>query len=156
FRKSSDGGKTWGAIVNATAGVTGTKVKPVLAVAPGATDRVVLVYQTVTGGVRDIHVQVSSNGGTTFGAASGALDAAGDSFHQVVAISGSTCVVAWEKLDTTTLNRDVMSRTSTNGCSSFNAETKINVGSPATRFAGRPQVGITSSGGIVWAWREQR
>ncbi|TMQ21660.1 MAG: exo-alpha-sialidase [Deltaproteobacteria bacterium] len=30
------------------------------------------------------------------------------------------------------------------------------VGSPATRFAGRPQVGIISSGGIVWAWREQR
>jgi Neuraminidase (sialidase) len=49
-----------------------------------------------------------------------------------------------------------MSRTSSNGCGTFNAETKINVGSPATRFAGRPQVGITSSGGIVWAWREQR
>jgi Notch 1 len=74
----------------------------------------------------------------------------------VVAIRGSTCVVAWEKLDTTTLNRDIMSRTSSDGCATFKAETKINVGSPTTRFAGRPQVGITSTDGIVWAWREQR
>jgi len=115
------------------------------------------VYQTVSAtGVRDIRVQASGDGGTTFGAASNALDAAGDSFHHTVAISGNTCVVAWEKLDTTTLNRDVMSRTSSNGCATFNAETKINVGSPATRFAGRPQVGITSTGGIVWVWREPR
>ncbi|HEY6177627.1 MAG TPA: sialidase family protein, partial [Kofleriaceae bacterium] len=155
FRKSSDGGKTWGTIVNVTSGISGNKVKPQLAVAPGATDRIVVVYQTVASGVRDIRVQISSNGGTSFGSQSTALDAAGDSFHHVVAISGSVCVVAWEKLDTTTLNRDVMSRTSTTGCSSFNAETKINVGSGA-RFAGRPQVGITSGNGIVWAWREQR
>ena len=155
FRKSSDGGKTWGTILNVTSGISGNKVKPALAVAAGAIDRVVVVYQTVVSGVRDIHVQISTNGGTSFGTQSAALDAAGDSFHHVVAISGSVCVVAWEKLDTTTLNRDVVSRTSTNGCSAFNAETKINVGS-GTRFAGRPQVGITSGNGIVWAWREQR
>jgi Notch 1 len=155
LRKSTDGGKTWGTIVSVTRNA-GNKVKPALAIAPGATDRVVVAFQTVTAGVRDIRVQISTNGGTTFGNASAALDASGDSFHHTVAISGTTCVVAWEKLDTTTLNRDVMSRTSSNGCTTFNAETKINVGSPATRFAGRPQVGITSTGGIVWAWREQR
>jgi hypothetical protein len=156
FRSSSDGGLTWGTIISVTGGAGGNKVKPQLAVVPGATDRIVIAYQTVTSGVRDIHVQISSNGGTSFGAASAALDAAGDSFHHAIAVSGTTCVIAWEKLDTTTLNRDIMSRTSSNGCSTFNAETKINVGSPATRFAGRPQVGITSTGGIVWAWREQR
>ena len=106
--------------------------------------------------MRDIIVQRSTDGGATFGAATAALDASGDSFHHVVAINGTTCVVAWEKLNTSTLNRDIQSRTSTNDCSTFNAETKINVGSPATRFAGRPQVGITSTGRIVWAWREQR
>jgi hypothetical protein len=158
FRRSADGGKTWGTILNVTAQLNNvSKVKPALAVAPGATDRIVVVYQTVSGsGVRDIRVQVSSNGGTSFSNASPALDAAGDSFHHTVAISGSTCVVAWEKLDTATLNRDVMSRTSTDSCGSFNNETRINVGSPAIRFAGRPQVGITSTGGIVWVWREPR
>ncbi|TMQ27718.1 MAG: exo-alpha-sialidase, partial [Deltaproteobacteria bacterium] len=160
FRKSSDGGRTWGNIVNVTAGITGNKVKPVLAVAPGATDRIIVAYQTVATGIRSIHIQISSNGGTSFGAQSASLNTSGDSFHHVVAISGNTCVVAWEKLDTTTLNRDIMSRASSDGCativSAASPETKINVGSPATRFAGRPQVGIISSGGIVWAWREQR
>src|SRR4029079_1367579 len=138
FRKSSDGGSTWGTIVSVASAVSGSKVKPALAVAPGANDRIIVVYQTVASGVRDIHVQVSTNGGTSFGAASASLDSSGDAFHHAVAISGSTCVVAWEKLDTTTLNRDIMRRTSSNGCSTFNAETKINVGSPTTRFAGRP------------------
>ena len=156
FRASTDGGQTWGTIINVTAAVGATAVKPQIAVAPGTTDEIVIAYQTVSGGVRDIHVQTSTDSGATFSAASAALDAAGDSFHQVVTIRGTTCVVAWEKLDTGTLNRDVMSRTSTDSCVTFNAETKINVGSGTTRFAGRPQVGITSAGGIVWAWREQR
>src|SRR5262249_54326822 len=110
---------------------------------PGATDRIVVAYQTVTNGVRDIHVQISTNGGSTFGAQSAQLDSLGDSFHHVIAISGNTCVIAWEKLDTSTLNRDIMPRVSTDGCapivSGSSPETKVNVGSPATRFAGRPQ-----------------
>jgi uncharacterized protein (TIGR03382 family) len=156
FRKSTNGGATWGTIQNLTSNVAASAVKPQIAVEPGATDKLVVAYQTVTGGVRSIQVQTSADAGATFSAASGALNGSGDSFHHVVAIRGSTCVVAWEQLDTATLNRDVMSRTSTTSCTSFNAETKINVGSPSTRFAGRPQVGITGSGGIVWAWREQR
>jgi hypothetical protein len=156
FRRSSDGGATWDAPVNVTSGITGNKVKPALAVAPGASDRLVVVYQNVVSGVRDIRVQISTTSGSTWGAQSAALNASGDSFHHVVAISGSRCVVAWEKLDTSTLNRDIQSRTSSNGCATFNTETKINVGSGATRFAGRPQVGLPSNGGVVWAWREQR
>jgi len=161
FRKSSNGGTTWGTIINVTGRSTGNKVKPVIAVAPGAgtTDRIVIAYQYFATGVnvRDIRIQISADAGATFGAQSAALDADGDSFHQAIAISGSNCVIAWEKLDTTTLNRDIESRTSSTGCATFNAETKINVGSSTTtRFAGRPQVGLTSSGGVVWAWREQR
>ncbi len=156
LRRSSDGGATWGTIVNVTSNQATTAVKPVIAVAPGASDRVVVAYQTVSGGVRDIVVQVSTDSGATFGTPTAALDAAGDSFHHVLAIRGTTVVVAWEKLDTGTLNRDVMGRTSTDGGATFGAEMKINVGSGGTRFAGRPQVGLTSSGGVVWAWREQR
>ena len=162
FRRSLDGGLTWGTILNVTSGVAATAVKPQLAVAPGSLvapitdDRVVVAYQTVSGGVRDIRVSVSTDGGGAFAAASGVLDAAGDSFHHAIAISGTTVVVTWEKLDTATLNRDIRSRTSTDGGTVFAAEIGVNVGSPATRFAGRPQVGITSTGGVVWAWREQR
>ena len=154
-RRSDDGGQTWGTIVNVTSNQSTTSVKPQLAVAPGASDRVVVAYQTVTGGVRDIIVQVSTDSGATFGSPSSALDSSGDSFHHAIAIRGTTVVVTWEKLDTGNLNRDVMSRASTNGGSSFGAERKINT-STGTRFAGRPQVGITPSGGVVWVWREQR
>ncbi|HEU4610739.1 MAG TPA: sialidase family protein, partial [Kofleriaceae bacterium] len=156
FRASTDGGQTWGTIKNLSTSGTQSAVKPQIAVAPGATDTVVVAYQTVNSGVRSIRVRVSTDGGGTFSSQSSALNSSGDAFHHVVAISGTTCVVAWENLNTSTLNRDVLSRTSTNSCASFNGETKINVGSPSTRFAGRPQVGITSSGRIVWAWREQR
>ncbi|MDB4960735.1 MAG: Myxococcales trans domain protein [Myxococcales bacterium] len=156
FRKSTDGGLTWGTIINVTAAVNENAVKPVLAVAPGTTDRVVVAYQTFTSSVRDIRVSASTDGGATFGTATARLDTAGDSFHHSVAISGTTVVVAWEKLDTGTLIRDVMSATSTNGGTTFTAEIKVNVGSPATRFAGRPQVAITSTGRVIWAWREQR
>jgi hypothetical protein len=156
FRRSTNGGVTWGNIINVTSSQAATAVKPMLAVAPGATDRVIVAYQTVAGGLRDIHVQVSADSGVTFGAPTANLDSAGDSFHQAVAISGNTVVVTWEKLDTATLNRDVMSRTSADGGATFGVEMKINVGSGPTRFAGRPQVGLTSSGGAVWTWREQR
>jgi Neuraminidase (sialidase) len=159
FRRSSDGGKTWDSTINVTSSATtAANVKPMLAVAPGATDRVIVTYQTIdpTTHTRDIVVQVSTDGGVSFGAPSAALDAAGDSFHHVIAISGSLCVIAWEQLDTTTLNRDVMSRISTTGCSTFpRAAFKVNA-SIGTRFAGRPQVGITSDGRVIWAWREQR
>ncbi|MDB4958635.1 MAG: Myxococcales trans domain protein, partial [Myxococcales bacterium] len=160
FRSSTNGGVTWGNIINVTSSQALTSVKPMLAVAPaammGGSDRIIVAYQTVAGGVRDIRVQVSTDSGQTFGNPTTNLDGAGDSFHHVVAIRGLTVVVAWEKLDTTTLNRDIESRTSTDGGVTFAAEIKVNVGSGATRFAGRPQVGITGAGGVVWAWREQR
>jgi hypothetical protein len=158
LRKSADGGQTWGTIVNVTSAQAATAVSPVIAVTPGVTDTVYVVYQTVVGGLRDIVLQTSVDGGATFGAPSGALDATGDSFHQSIAVSGTTVVITWERLNTATLNRDVISRTSTSSGASFNAEMSINVGSiaSASRFAGRPQVGITSGGGVVWAWREQR
>ncbi len=157
LRKSADGGKTWGTIVNVTANQTLDAVSPILAVSPGATDTVYAVYQSVVGGLRSINVQKSTDGGTTWGAPSGSLNAAGDAFHQAVAVSGATVVVTWEQLDTTTLNRDVVSRISTTSAASFNAPATINASRAATtRFAGRPQVGITGAGGVVWAWREQR
>jgi len=159
FRRSTNGGVTWGTIINVTSGVTPTAVKPLLAVqaATATTDRVVVAYQTVSGGVRDIRVAFSADSGAAFtNSTTATLDASGDSFHHAVAIRNLEVVVAWERLNTTTLIRDVMRATSTNGGSTFAAEVQVNVGSPATRFAGRPAVGFTASGRVVYVWREQR
>jgi Notch 1 len=160
FRRSLDGGQTWQDIVNITSNLDDSSVKPLLAVAPGTVDKVYVAFQSVAGGVRDIRVAASSDSGATFGTVSNALDASGDSFHHAIATSsnGSTVSVVWERLDTGTLNRDVIGRTSTDSAANFAAERVVNVGSISNtaRFAGRPQVAITSSGRIVWSWREIR
>lgn len=168
FLRSFNGGRTWQGVGaqtaprNVTNATVGNKVKPILAVAPGATattDRVVLVYQTVSGGVRDIVTQISTDSGATFGGVSGALDVDGDSFHHTVAISSGTCVIAWESLNTSNQNRDIRSRTSSDGCSTMSSEFTVNVipnNGTGARFAGRPQVGIATGNRITWVWREPR
>ena len=162
LRKSSNGGKTFGPIVNVTAAVSNPSVEPVVAVQPGVNpgddDTVVIAYQNVSGGLRDILVQRSTNSGTTWSAPTASLDGATpDSFHQSIAMRGTTVVVAWEQLDPSSLNRDVVSRTSSDSGATFGAAMILNTSHTATaRFAGRPQVGVTASGGAVWAWREQR
>ena len=159
FRRSTNGGVTWGTIINVTSAVAETAVKPLLTVQPNAaaTDRVIVAFQVVVaGGVRDIRVARSADSGQTFSGGATSLDASGDSFHHAVAIRNLEVVVSWERLNTTTLIRDVMSATSTDGGANFSTELQVNVGSPASRFAGRPTVAFTASGRVVYAWREQR
>ena len=167
FRASTDGGTTWGDILNLTGSISAAAVEPFVVVAPGAgaggADRIFVVYQTFTGagGTRDVQVQRSNNGGTSFDNPSGALDDAnGDSFHHHAAVSsdGQTVDIVWERLDTSVaaLPRSIRSRTSTNGGTSYGAERTVDVGSGATPRAGRPQVAITSTGRHVWVWREAR
>jgi uncharacterized protein (TIGR03382 family) len=168
LKRSTDGGLTFQSRLNITTGIDDNAVKPLVAVAAGATaitDRVVISFQTVNGGVRDIRAWTSADSGANFtqGTAGGSatLDASNDSFHHAIAISGNTVVLAWESLDTSTLNRDVRTRTSTDGGATWGTENIVNTSgqgpTPATtRFAGRPTVGITTAGKIVWAWREQR
>ena len=154
FRKSADGGVTYGPVVNVTAAVALPAVKPLIAVQAGANDVIAIGYQTVNAtDERDIRVSVSANG-STFGAASAILDAAGDSFHHSIAISGANIVIAWEELDTTTLTRDIHSRASTDTGATFGTERIINT-AVGTRYAGRPQV-VFAGARVVWTWREQR
>lgn len=160
FRRSNDSGATWDDIINLTSGVGARAVKPVIAVAAGTTDKVVVAFQSATSGVRDVHAILSADSGATFGAATGALDASGDSFHHDVAIAndGASVVITWEQLNTSTLNRDIVSRRSSDGGVSYAAAVTVNAGSAGatTRFAGRPRVALLGAGDVVWVWREAR
>ena len=80
---SLDGGTTWEDAVNLTDTLANAAVKPFLVVSPGSPDTVHVVYQSVSGGVRDIRTQNSSDNGATFTAPSAALDGSDDSFHPV-------------------------------------------------------------------------
>jgi|GEM_PF-422305 len=158
YRRSTDGGATFGDIVNLTADLANAAVKPQVVVAPGATDTVFVVFQSVAGGVRDIRVVRSSDSGATFSAVSDRLDGGEDAFNQSAAASadGTVLSVVWEQLDTGTLTRDVVSRTSTDGGANFEAARVVNAGSGGSPLAGRPQVGITGGGQFVYVWRETR
>ncbi len=159
FRRSTDGGVTWTDIVNLTGGLGRAAVKPLISVAPAAGgDTVFVSFQSVNGGVRDIRYVISTDSGAGFGGVSGRLDGGEDAFHHDAAITpdGQTILIAWEALDTNSLTRDIFSRVSTDGGSSFKATRTINVGSGSSPVAGRPKVGITSAGRYVWAWREIR
>ncbi len=155
FRRSTDGGATFGTILNLTSGTGDPSVKPIV-VAAGT--RVYVVYQRVVGGTRRLHVAASADAGASF-ATDVRLDADdNDSFHHHAAVSadGQTVAVAWEELNTATLTRDVVSRVSTNGGALFLPQRVVNRNSGASPVAGRPQVAVTGSGRFVWAWREAR
>ncbi len=159
FRRSTDGGASWGDIINLTSSVNNAAVQPRIAVAPAAgSDRIYIAYQSVNGGVRDIRVQTSSDNGSSFSAPTAALDGPVDAFHHELAISadGATVAIVWEALNTGTLTRNIVSRVSTDSGATYAAARTINVGSGASPLAGRPQVGITSGGRFIWVWREAR
>jgi Notch-like protein len=168
FRSSADGGATWSNnIINVTSGVGEPAVEPILVVAPSAgtgnADRLFVVFQTFTSNLRDIRVMRSNDGGATWALISGArLDANDDdSFHHHAAVSsnGATLAVVWERLNTTTFARDIRSRVSTNAgdaTPTFSNARTINQDSSTPARAGRPQVAITSTGRLVWVWREAR
>lgn len=66
FRRSTDSGVTWDDIQNLTDSLGDATVKPHIAVAVGAIDTIVVAYQSVDGGVRDIRVQHSTDSGASF------------------------------------------------------------------------------------------
>lgn len=160
FRRSTDGGATWGPISNLTVFVTQASVKPQVVVGNiGGTEIVYVVYQSMANNdTRDIRFQRSLDGGASFNNPSDPLDTNQDGFHHhaAVSIDGTTLAIVWENLNTNTLARSIRSRISTNSGVSFAGERIINVGSGAAPIAGRPQVGVTSSGRFVFVWRETR
>ncbi|MCC6874318.1 MAG: exo-alpha-sialidase, partial [Sandaracinaceae bacterium] len=162
FLRSTDGGNTWGTILNLTSGLGDRAVQPVVAAAYDASisnDRVYVAYQRVSGGIRHVRVARSSDSGASF-TDSGDLDttATTDNFKHRLAVSpnGQRVVLAWEQLRTDDLTRRILSRASTNSGGTFAAERLISVNGGAAPNAGKPQVAVTSSGRFVWVWRERR
>ncbi len=161
LRRSTDGGATFGNIVNLTAAIARPCVAPEIA---AAGDRVVVAYQDVgvaAGGVRGLNVVRSVDAGVTFTSPTSGLrldTGARDNFHHAVGLdaTGTRVMVAWEQLDTATLTRAIRSRASADAGVNFAAERMVNVGSGPAPVAGRPVVQVTASGRFVVVWRERR
>ena len=158
--RSTDGGNTWTAPVDLTAGITERCVEPVIVAArDGAVDRVYVAFQRVVGGIRRLNVARSADSGATF-TTSGDLDttASTDNFKHQLAISGNgqRVLIVWEQLTTTNLTRRVVSRASTDSGATFAAERLVSVNVGASANAGKPRALVTSSGRFVFVWRERR
>jgi hypothetical protein len=108
--------------------------------------------------VRALDFRRSADSGATFAAVQRLDTGANDNFHHSVATSanGQRVMVAWEELNTATLNRQVLSRGSVNSGATMAAQRVVNVGSGANPIAGRPVVAVTSTGRFVFVWRERR
>ena len=165
MRRSVDGGLTWSDIQNLTSGTGVAAVVPVLAVAYDpviVADRVVVSWQEVNGGTRQLYVVRSVDSGATFVApGTGArMDSGGaiDAFHQDVAVSsdGRFISVVWEQLATATVTRDVYVRRSTDYGLTFGIGQRVTVNSGVAPQAGRPTTVVTGTGRFVIVWREVR
>ena len=162
FTRSTDGGATFGAVTNLTAGIAERCVEPVIVAARDTalgSDRVYVAYQRVAGGIRHLRVARSSDAGASF-TTSADLDTTGttDNFKHQLAISadGTRVALVWEQLRTDDLTRRVLSRASTDSGATFAGERLVSVNVAATANAGKPRVFVTSSGRFVFAWRERR
>ena len=165
LRRSTDGGVTWQNIQSLTTGTAAPAVVPMIAVAYDAvlmSDRVVVAWQEVVGGNRQIFLVRSVNAGATFAApTSGArMDSGGaiDAFHHDLAVSadGEHISLVWEQLATATLARNVFSRRSIDFGVNFGTAQRVTVNSGATPQAGRPTTVVTGADRFVFIWREAR
>jgi len=165
LRRSTDGGITWQNIQSLTTGTAAPAVVPMIAVAYDAvlmSDRVVVAWQEVVVGNRQIFLVRSVNAGATFAApTSGArMDSGGaiDAFHHDLAVSadGEHISLVWEQLATATLARDVYARRSVDFGVNFGAAQRVTVNSGATPQAGRPTTVVTGADRFVFIWREAR
>jgi MYXO-CTERM domain-containing protein len=169
FSRSTDGGQTWSAPTNLTSSVSDRAVRPEIAV--GRTtggspqDVIHVAYQLVPAGdedaserVRRVYVRSSTNSGTSFTSQTLLSGTTTDNFKHSIATNatGSRVVVAWERLNTSSLARHVVARVSTNSGSSWSNERVVSRNVGAIPMAGEPVVAVTSSGRFVFVWREAR
>ena len=160
--RSTNGGSTFSTAQNLTSGGSPNDraaVKPVVvATRNGSADRVFVAYQTVDAGLRELRVLRSSDSGATFSASDIESNDSFDNFKHDIAIdaTGINVVVAWERLQTSDLDRDVYTRSSTDGGANWTTARRVTVNSGAAPVAGKPQVAITGNGTRVFVWREQR
>ncbi|WP_169791732.1 MopE-related protein [Sandaracinus amylolyticus] len=158
FSRSTNGGSTFSAPVDLTDFATTRAVAPRIAVGRvGSNDVVYVTFQIVVDGVRNVYVRTSADGGASFGSAVALSTlAARDNFKQSVATSGARAVVAWERLNTSTLDRTVVYAATTNSGANWTDVATVSVNSGATPNAGEPVAAVTSTGRFVFAWRELR
>jgi ethanolamine utilization microcompartment shell protein EutL len=123
FRRSTDGGASFGDIVNLRSKTTGSLFEQAIA-ASGNNVYVVWVDNITAGGVADILYRRSTDGGASFGDIVNLTENTGsDGEAPAIAASGNNVYVVWS--DFSTGNGDILYKKSTNGGASFGDTKKL-------------------------------
>jgi hypothetical protein len=146
FRRSTDGGKTFGSTENLS-GNDGSSVVPQIAIS--GRNNVYVVWQDDTSGNLDIFFKRSTDGGKTFGNTENLSDNDGESREPDVEVSGRNVYLVWQ--DNTPGNSDIFFRRSTDSGDDFD-RTKNLSDNDGTLF-GRQ---IAALGGDVYVVRSDR
>ena len=121
YKKSADGGATWGAVTRLTWN-SGDSVFPVIAV--DGSDRVHVLWSDDTPGNSDIYYRKSPDGGSTWGAVTRLTWTSGSSLTPAVATgSGNAVHIAW--IDDTPGNPELYYRRSGDGGATWNVVQRL-------------------------------
>ena len=147
YRKSTDGGSTWGAVTRLT-WTSGDSVFPVIAL--DGNDRVHVLWSDDTPGNSDIYYRRSSEGGATWGAVTRLTWSSGSSQTPAAAIGpGDAVHVAW--VDDTPGNPEIYYRKSTDGGAAWSAVQRL------TSTSGKsysPALAVNSSNVVHIVWED--
>jgi hypothetical protein len=113
YRRSTDGGATFGSTINLSNNA-GTSFEPAVA---ASGNNVYVVWNDDTPGNFEILYRRSTDGGATFGSTINLSNNAGGSFEPAVAASGNNVYVVWR--DSTPGNDEILYRRSTDGGATF-------------------------------------
>jgi hypothetical protein len=147
YRKSADGGATWGMATRLTWNL-GSSTRPAIAV--NASGHIHLVWQDDTPGKAEIYSKKSTDGGTTWTANKRLTWTSGASTSPSLSIDSSGNLhVAWQ--DDTPGNNEIYYSRSTDGGSSWTTAKRLTW---TTGTSQEPSLGIDSSGKIELVWAE--
>ena len=143
FKRSSDGGASWGAAKLLTNNPSNSSVYPAIA-ASGS--NVYVAWQDDCTGAWQIYFKRSANNGVSWGTKKKLTNSYGTPGYQAIAASGSNVYVAWQ--DDSTLNDEICFRRSTDTGANWDAKKRL------TNNAGvseRPAIAASGSNVYV-AW----
>ena len=147
YRRSLDGGATWGADTRLTDN-SSVSDNPSIAVSGNI---VHVAWYDQRDGDAEIYYKRSLDGGATWGADTRLTDCLGNSYTPSIAVSGNTVHVAWHD-NRTPGNEEIYYKRSTDGGTTWDADTRLTNAGGSSALAS-----IAVSGNTVHvAWQDER
>jgi ethanolamine utilization microcompartment shell protein EutL len=121
YTRSTDGGASFGGIVNLTENTASDGEETAIA---ASGNNVYVVWSNLSGN-DGILYKKSTNGGASFGGTKNLSNSAGSSREPAIAVSGNNVYVVWRERESTPGNQEIVYRRSTNGGANFGSTANL-------------------------------